>query len=87
MWFVIGLYSVCKWFTSASEGLLGEVSGPAHGPQVVVVQLADRARTPDLIAPSVLEELIRASSQRGQSGAVRLSEPPQEQEAACPGYG
>ena len=38
--------------------------------RVDVVQLAPCARTPDLIAPSVLEELILASCHRGRNGAV-----------------
>jgi hypothetical protein len=61
-----GLYLVCFSLLGASW----EVSGPAHGPRVDVVQLAARARTPDLIAPSVLGELILASSHRGRNGAV-----------------
>ena len=42
----------------ARQGLLGVVSGPANGPQVDVVQLAARAWTPDVVALSVLEELM-----------------------------
>ena len=44
----------------ARQGLLGVVSGPAHGPGVDVVQLAARAWTPGLVTLSVLEELMLA---------------------------
>ena len=46
------------------------VGGPAHGPRVDVVQLAARAWTPGLVAPSVLEELMLAIAHRSRNGAV-----------------
>ena len=54
----------------ARQGLLGVVGGPAHGPRVDVVQLAARAWTPGLVAPSVLEELMLAIAHRSRNGAV-----------------
>ena len=54
----------------ARQGLLGVVGGPAHGPRVDVVQLAARAWTPCLVAPSVLEELMFAIAHRSRNGAV-----------------
>ena len=56
--------------SSARQGLLGVVGGPAHGPGVDVVQLAARAWTPVLVAPPVLEELCLAISHRSRNGAV-----------------
>ena len=52
----------------ARQGLLGVVSGTANGPQVDVVQLAARAWTPGLVAPSVLEELMLAIAHRSRNG-------------------
>ena len=46
------------------------VGGPAHGPRVDVVQLAARAWTPGLVAPSLLEELMFAIAHRSRNGAV-----------------
>ena len=57
-------------FHLASQGLLGVVGGPAHGPRVDVVQLAACAWAPDLITPSMLEELLLAMSHRSRNGAV-----------------
>ena len=46
------------------------VGGPTHGPRVDVVQLTARAWAPDLITPSMLEELLLAMSHRSRNGAV-----------------
>ena len=56
--------------SSARQGLLGVVGGPAHGPGVDVVHLAARAWKPVLVAPPVLEELCLAISHRSRNGAV-----------------
>ena len=53
MRFGFGLHTL--QLSLARQGLLGVVCGPAHGPRVDVVQLAVRAWTPGIVAPSVLE--------------------------------
>ena len=58
-------------FTLASQGLLGMVGGPAHGPRVDVVQLAACARARGaLVTLAKLEELLLAMSHRRRDGAV-----------------
>ncbi len=56
--------------TSASQGLLGMVGGPTHGPLVDVVQLAARAWAPILITLSVHKELALAITHHGRNDAV-----------------
>jgi len=57
--------------TLASQGLLGMVGGPAHGPRVDVVQLAACARARGaLVTLAILEELLLAMSHRRRDGAV-----------------
>ena len=57
--------------TLASQGLLGMVGGPAHGPRVDVVQLAACARARSaLVTLAILEELLLAMSHRRRDGAV-----------------
>ena len=71
MRFGFGLHTL--QLSLARQGLPGVVGGPAvpaHGPRVDVVQLAARAWTPCLVAPSVLEELMLAIAHRSRNGAV-----------------
>ena len=57
--------------TLASQGLLGMVGGPAHGPRVDVVQLAACARARGaLVTLAKLEELLLAMPHRRRDGAV-----------------
>ena len=65
---------VVNWvqtLTLASQGLLGMVGGPAHGPRVDVVQLAACARARGaLVTLAILEELLLAMSHRRRDGVV-----------------
>ena len=54
----------------ASDLHLGVFGGLAHGLRVDVVQLAASTWAPDLVAPSVLKELLLAMSHRSRNGAV-----------------
>ena len=59
--------------TLASQGLLGMVRGPAHGPRVDVVQLAACARARGaFVTLAILEELLLAMSHRRRDGAGPL---------------
>ena len=68
MQFGFGLHTL--QLSLARQGLLGVVGGPAHGPRVDVVQLAARAWTAGLVAPSVLEELMLVIAHRSRNGSV-----------------
>ena len=56
--------------TSARQGLLGVVGGPAHDPRVDVVPLAASAWMTDLVAPPQRKELLLAISHLCRDGAV-----------------
>ena len=57
--------------TLASQGLLGMVGGPAHGPRVDAAQLAACARARGtLVTVAILKELLLAMSPRHRNGAV-----------------
>ena len=57
--------------TLASQGLLGMVGRPAHGPRFDVVQIAASARARGaLVTLAILKELLLAMSHRRRDGAV-----------------
>ena len=71
--FLVEHKHVVNWVqtsTLASQGLLGMVGGPAHGPRVDVVKLAACAMACALITLSILKELLLAMSHRRRDGAV-----------------
>ena len=56
--------------TLASQGLLGMVGWPAHGPRIDVVQLAACARESALVTFAVLKEILLAMPHLCRDGAV-----------------